>query len=181
MHNSTACLLAKYLRGRDAPFRKIFCWLRADEAVFEQSDTPGVRHLEWSFPFDAYEAHGADQLAIFADWLVRAVALGGPELSIDDDERNALKERLAAEHYVYTRTDKLKRIAGGPRCEVLYTHTPTELVIRAECELSEGRTIARTLRDHPFVRDELVYGRAISGCSIQDGDRLTLESALGSL
>ncbi len=181
LHNSTSSLLAKHLRGRDAPFSKIFCWLRSDEGVFEGADTSGVRHLEATFPFDAYDTRGADHLAIFADWLVRTVATGAPELGIDRTQCSALAKTLSAEEYTYTRVDKLKAPTGQPKCEIRYQHTPWELVITVNCKLEDGRTITRTLREHPFARDELVYGKAITRCSVHDGDRLALESFLGTL
>jgi hypothetical protein len=59
-HNSTASLLAQVLWRRDAPFSKMFCWLRRTSDVLELGDTPGIRHVEMTFPFADYEAEGAD-------------------------------------------------------------------------------------------------------------------------
>jgi hypothetical protein len=176
LHTSTACLLAALLRRRDAPFSKVFCWLRRHDGGMERSDTPGVRHVEVTFPYSAYEAPGADRLAIFADWLVRAVAVGAPELGIDGDEIQALTSKLAAERYIYTRTDKLKHHGGEPRCEVIYQHGPDDLVIIVRCALPDGRTVSRRLKEHPFIRDELVYGRAISRCLVGEGSELIVET-----
>ena len=181
LHTSTACLLADLLRRRGAPYRKIFCWLRRTRDVLELSDTPGVRHVEMTFPYADYEVDEADRLAIFADWLVDAVSNGAPELGVDDDEIRALKAKLAEEQYTYKRTDKLKHAAGEPRCEITYEHGPDELVITARCKLPDGQTVSRTIRDHPFIRDELVYGGAISRCFVGEGNELMVETDDGLL
>jgi hypothetical protein len=128
-----------------------------------------------TFPFAAYEKPGADRLAIFADWLVRAVAAGAPELSINDDEALSLKQRLSERGYIYVRTDKLKRAAGEPRCEVIYEHSPSNLIVTARCKLPNGQTVARTFGEHPLIRDELAYGRAISRCVVGEDGQITVE------
>ncbi len=182
LHNSTASLLAEFLRRRDAPFRKVFCWMRRDKGVLEPSVTPGVRHVEASFPFMNYEAASeTDRLVIFADWLVNTVSSGAPELGIDQDEAEALKRQLAGEQFTYSRLQKLKRVAGEPRCEVLYRHTPTGLTIVVTCKTTGGNTLTRTLPDPPFRRDELVYGRSISRCVVREDGALSLETYLGVL
>ena len=182
-HTSTASLLADLLRRREAPFAKVFCWLRRDTGVLERSPpVPGAARLvEMTFPYLAYGTPGADRLAIFADWLVRAVATGAPELGIDDNEAEELKSKLSAKGYIYRRTDKLKRTTGEPRCEIIYEHGPTELVVTARCKIPYGRTITRTLKKHPFERHELIYGRAITRCAVGEGDELLIESLDGPL
>lgn len=179
-HNSTASLLSSLLRRRDAPYVKAFCWLRRDQNVLDRSDSPGVRHIEATFPYAAYGAAGAaGRLPIFADWLVTAIASGAPELRIDAEEAEGLKASLLAANYTYLRIDKLKHGAGEPRCEVRYRHGPSSLAVMAACKLPDGRTITRTLEDHPFGPHELVYGRAITRCAVGEGDTLRLETYLG--
>lgn len=182
LHNSTASLLAKLLRRRDVPFRKVFCWLRREKGVLDRSDTPGIRHVEASFPWALYAAATEpDRLVLFADWLVNTLALGAPELNIDPSEAAALQQRLSAEHFTYLRTDTLKRAPGDARCAVVYRHTPTQLVILATCKPFEGEPVTRTLEDHPFPRDELVYGRAITKCVLRENGDLELETYQGVL
>jgi hypothetical protein len=182
LHKSTASLLAKLLRRRDVPFQKVFCWLRREKGVFERSNTPGVRHIEASFPWAPYAAAlEPDRLVLFADWLVETLALGAPELNIDLGEAAVLKQRLSEEHFTYLRTDKLKRAPGDARCTIIYHHTPTKLVIHATCRPSEGEAITRTLEDHPFPRDELVYGRAITRCMLGENGDLALQTYKGVL
>lgn len=160
---------------------KYFCWLRRDDGVLETSPatSTGVRLVEMTFPFAAYEKSGADRLAIFADWLVRAVAAGAPELGINDDEAVSLKKRLSERGYSYVRTDKLKRAAGEPRCEVIYEHSPSNLTVTARCKLPNGQAVARRFREHPLLRDELSYGRAISKCLIDEDGQITVEPLEG--
>jgi hypothetical protein len=132
-----------------------------------------------TFPFAAYEKSGADRLAIFADWLIRAVAAGAPELGINDDEALSLKQRLSERGYIYVRTDKLKGAAGEPRCEIIYEHSPSNLVVTARCKLPNGRAVARTFREHPLLPDELAYGRAISKCLVDEGGQIKVEPLEG--
>nr|WP_166179877.1 hypothetical protein [Altererythrobacter segetis] len=135
--------------------------------------------VEMTFPFAAYETPGADRLAIFADWLVHAVAAGAPELGIDDDEASSLKQRLSERDYIYVRTDKLKRAAGEPRCEVIYEHSPSNLVVTVRCKLPNGQSLTRTFRQHPLRPDELAYGRAISRCRVDQDGQITVEPLEG--
>ena len=181
LHTSTASLLASLLRRREAPFNKVFCWLRRACDVVELSDTPGIRHVEMTFPFVDYEANKANRLSIFGDWLVRAIAAGAPELGIDDDEIRTLLSSLASAHYTYVRTDKLKHTTGEPRCEIIYKHSPTDLEVTAKCKLPDGQTVSRTLDAHQFIRDELVYGRGIGRCTIGEGNDLIVEGYDGLL
>jgi hypothetical protein len=151
--------------------------MRRDGGVLETSPatSTGVRLVEMTFPFAAYEKPGADRLAIFADWLVRAVAAGAPELGINDDEALSLKQRLSERGYIYVRTDKIKRAAGEPRCEVIYEHSPSNLIVTARCKLPNGQTVDRTFGAHPLIRDELAYGRAISRCVVGEDGQITVE------
>jgi hypothetical protein len=182
LHTSTASLLAKLLRRRDVPFGKVFCSLRRENGVFERGDTPGVRHIEASFPWAHYAAAlEPDRLVLFADWLVNTLALGAPELNIDPGEAAALKQRMSAEHFTYLRTDTLKRAPCEARCTITYRHAPTKLVILATYKPSKGAPITRTLEDHPFPRDELVYGRAITKCVLRENGDLALETYQGVL
>jgi hypothetical protein len=176
-------LLAEFLRRRNVPYKKVFCWLRREDGVFKTSppDAPGTRLVELTFPFAAYEAPAADRLAVFADWLVNAIALGAPELGIDGEEVEALKQRLAEHNYTYVRTDKLKRAHGEPACLAVYAHAPTELTVTVKCKLPKGETISRTLDKHPFLRDELAYGRAISRVVVGQDRQLTAYSYDGAL
>lgn len=182
LHTSTACLLAHFLRRRDAPFRKVFCWLRQEEGVLETSapDLTGVRLVEATFPFARYSNPGSDRLDIFAQWLVQTVAQGAPELNIDDREKSELLRRLSAEQYTYIRVEKLKRAPDEPKCEVRYRHTPVDVMVTAICRLDDGQTLCRSLRDERFLRDELYYARTITKCSIV-ADQLVLESDFGTL
>jgi hypothetical protein len=151
--------------------------MRRDDGVLETSPSTsaGVRLVEMTFPLAAYEKPGADRLAIFADWLVRAVAIGAPELGIDEDEVLSLKQRLSERDYIYVRRDKLKRAAGEPRCEVIYEHGPSNLIVTARCKLPNGQAVARTFGELPLIRDELAYGRAISRCVVGEDGHITVE------
>ncbi|GAA4752509.1 hypothetical protein GCM10023264_19300 [Sphingomonas daechungensis] len=137
--------------------------------------------MELTFPFAAYKAPGADRLAVFAEWLVNAIALGAPELGIDGEQVEALKQRLAEHNYTYVRTDKLRRSAGEPACLAIYAHSPTELTVTVNCKLPNGEAISRTLAEHPFSRDELVYGRAISRVILDEDRKLTVYAHDGAL
>lgn len=178
-HNSTASLLASLLRGRLTPFSKVFCWLRQQPGVSEVGTSPKVRHIERTFPFVSYDAYDNDRLRLFADWLVETVAQA-PELGISGDEAESLKAQLAAVDYAFTRTDKLKPTPEYSRCNIVYHHTPTKLSVRASCTLCDGRCIERDLDDPPFMRDEMVYGRAIGTCFEEKGI-LRLSSSRGVL
>jgi len=132
-----------------------------------------------TFPFAAYERPGANRSAIFADWLVHAVVRGAPELGIDKDEASSLVRQLSDRDYTYVRRDKLKRATGEPRCEIVYEHTPSNLSVMVRCTMPNGRSIARTFKEHPLIRDELSYGRAISRCVVDEDGNITVEPPLG--
>lgn len=180
-HNSTASLLAKMLRGRAAPFRKAFCWMRSATEIIERSDTPGIRHIDATFPFQLYAAsNNSERLTVFARWLVETLASGAPEL-VRGGEIEALVSKLADDQYVYRRSDKLKREAGGVRCVVKYTHTPTELQVTASCVLPGGAKVVRALTHERLSRDELVYGRAITHAAVGPGNTMVLGTYFGEI
>jgi hypothetical protein len=180
-HNSTASLLAQFLRRRDVPYRKVFCWMRSATEPAEQSDTPGIRHIRATFPFESYSSsESSGRLVGFARWLVETLAVGAPEL-VRKDEIEVLISQIAEHQYIYRRTDRIRRTADHPACKIEYTHTPTDLLVTAACILPNGVEVVRALRHKQLFPDELVYGRAIKRAIVRPGNTFALETYFGEI
>lgn len=165
-HTSTASLISQKLRKLPAFRPKIMLLMRTDD-VFEISDTDYVLHIEAKFPFGEYQsANAGDRLRIFASWILHSVAKACPHLIRQSDVREMLLW-VERENYTYIRRDRTRPDKASASCVVTYTHSPIDVDVRVRCAKA-GLTL--TLPAGLFPRNELVYGKAVSSCSIDAGE-----------
>ena len=180
-HNSTASLLASLLRRRDAPYSKVFCYLKPERDVWQISTTQNVRYIDSSFPFADYAAETAQgRLALFGSWLVQAIANGAPELAISADEAQTFAAELASKNYIYQRTARLKASPGQPAFRLAYEHGPNALTVTVSCRLGSGERVSQCFQDERIPPDELVYGGAIRAAYVDEAGRIRVEGYVGS-
>ncbi|WP_310476062.1 hypothetical protein [Sandarakinorhabdus sp.] len=176
LHRSTASLLSQMLRKRPFEKRKIFLWMTRSDAQAQASD--GVFHISVPFDFNAYRrAKDARKLALFSEFLLNAIATAAPTL-VAPSEIAPLTEKLSANNYTYRREDvvPVKGLDGIESCKARFVHSPQCV----RCDLSFNRgSVAISLPEGAFRRDEYDYGRSVSAC-VFDGPRVLVETSKGN-
>jgi hypothetical protein len=174
-HSSTSSLLSKKLRGREFERRKIFLWMRRDDA-FETAETDGVSHVEAKFPFQTYVGSGkVERLKLFCSWMTSSISRAFPKL-LSAGEREEIEKWIEKEGYTYTRIENVPIKTGGVgRCKVVFEHSPDRVEAQLTCPDS---TETFDLPKNLYRRDELDYAKSVISCSIENG-RICVDTSKG--